>query len=47
MDSPFLLPSKLDLELLDYELYPDRIDLQVTSTASSTCCPVCGQLSNV
>jgi len=46
MDSLFLLPSKLDLELLDYELYPDRIDLQVISTASSTCCPVCGHLSH-
>ncbi|MCP1386235.1 ISL3 family transposase [Runella salmonicolor] len=46
MDSPFLLPSNLDLELLNYELYPDRIDLQVISTASSTCCPVCGKLSH-
>lgn len=46
MDSPFLLPSELDLELLDYELYPDRIDLHVISTAANTCCPVCGQLSH-
>jgi transposase len=46
MDSSFLLPSELDLELLDYELYPDRIDLHVISTAANTCCPVCGQLSH-
>jgi len=35
MDSPFLLHSELDLELLDYELYPDRIDLHVISTAAN------------
>ncbi|MDF7819375.1 transposase family protein [Runella sp. MFBS21] len=40
------MPSELDLELLDYELYPDRIDLHVISTAANICCPVCGELSH-
>lgn len=46
MNSDLLLPSTLDLDLHDYEVLPEQVNLKVLSNRSSSICPICGHESN-
>ena len=46
MESTLLLPPTLDLNLLDYEVLTEQVNLKTLSNSSSSTCPLCGHKSD-